>query len=531
MFETLSTGIDGLDSILGGGIRYPKDTAAFVFLTGHAGTGKTLLGLEILTRAWWSDSEDGRTFLFYSVEQSPADLYKKLVQDFGNFFGAPQPVHIIDDSHPRKLCLETTGPKGENNRLVITQANPATGDGNGFDINIEWIQAEIGNYGRAAPVGMVCIDNVGLLLNDLEHDDRRGALLRTRTDLMRKGVHGIFIHEESSQLTSRFPSAEELSTDVLIQLSFQDSGHSFRERTIEIVKARHQYYYRGKHHFSIAGKGRQEVILGARGERGPGAHLYSSVPAQLSIARDENCMVMPPRGEEPISFGQEPLDQAFHGNWGPTHLSSSILLAEPGTHYTSFALRFLAKGIEAGDAGICISTKEDPDAIHRICWRLDSLKALRDENGEETRALKKDFKLLYLHPEFITAGKFVSDIVRATEQVNRSTNGQLRLAFDNVSQLGRRFPLLADQDFLIPAMLDILRYKSVTPLFIDIVPPGTAMHDPHYSPAAHLALFDNVFHLYLKEEEMDGKMQSRTQMRILKSVANNFDCSPFPLNF
>ena len=86
MFEILPTGIDGLDAILAGGIRYPEDTAAFVFVTGETGTGKTLLGLELLTRAWWRDDRGGRTFLFYSIEQSPQDLHKKLAYDFGGYF-------------------------------------------------------------------------------------------------------------------------------------------------------------------------------------------------------------------------------------------------------------------------------------------------------------------------------------------------------------------------------------------------------------------------------------------------------------
>ena len=58
MFEFLKTGIDGLDAILGGGIRYPAESSAFVFATGGAGSGKTILALEMLTRAWLH-GEDG----------------------------------------------------------------------------------------------------------------------------------------------------------------------------------------------------------------------------------------------------------------------------------------------------------------------------------------------------------------------------------------------------------------------------------------------------------------------------------------
>jgi len=533
VFEKLATGIDGLDALLGGGIRYPSDTAAFVFISGQAGTGKSLLGLELLVRAFTSDDEGGRTFLFYSIEQSPSDLYKKLIFDFGNFFDAPREIVVVDKENPRKLCIETQSASGDTNRLVITQANPAANDDQGFDIDIEWIQAEIGNYGRASSVGMVCIDNVGLLLNDLDYFDKRAALIRTRSDLMLKGIHGIFIQEESAHGDSRFPTAEELSTDVLIHLNFEETDN-FKARTIEVLKARHQYYYRGAHHFSIAGRGMiRGLFLGARGERGPGAHIYPSVPAQLSIARDEGGVDLPPRGEEAMHIGPPEISKAFAEGSSPTDLSSTAILAEPGTRYTSFALRFLAEGVTHGDPGLLVSTKEDPDAIGRIVHAVDSLAALRSESpspGTERR-LSRLFRLLYLHPEFLSEGKFVSDIMRmcAAGPDPSEEPSVRRMAFDNVFQLSRRFPLLAGQDFLIPALLDLLRFKKVTPLFVNLIASGTREHELGINPAMQLATFDNVLHLFLKEEEVHGKTTLRSYVRILKSVGNDFERTPFPI--
>ena len=83
-FATLKTGIDGLDGILAGGIRYPDDAAVFLCLAGGPGTGKTLLALEMVVRAWLS-ADDGSTFLYYSVEHSPESIHKKLEADFDWF--------------------------------------------------------------------------------------------------------------------------------------------------------------------------------------------------------------------------------------------------------------------------------------------------------------------------------------------------------------------------------------------------------------------------------------------------------------
>ena len=104
MFEIVKTGIDGLDAILGGGIRYPTDSAAFVFTTGGAGSGKTMLALEMLTRAWLA-GEDGSTFLYYSVEHSPRNLYAKLKVDF-DFYGVEADITELEQEVAHRMCVE-----------------------------------------------------------------------------------------------------------------------------------------------------------------------------------------------------------------------------------------------------------------------------------------------------------------------------------------------------------------------------------------------------------------------------------------
>jgi len=524
VFEILPTGIDGLDALLGGGIRFPEGSAAFVFLTGETGTGKTLLGLEMLVRAWWRDDQGGRTFLFYSVEQTPKDIQKKLEYDFGGYFGAPGEIRLLDGENPHKLCLETDAPSGGRNLLVLTQANPSQTN-TGIRIDIGWIQAEIGNYERIDPVAMVCIDNVGLLLTGLDYLQKRSTLLQTRHELMRNRIHGIFIQEEDAQAGGRFPSAEELSTDVLIHLSFEETN-GFKARQIEILKARHQYYYRGSHHFSIAGKGVvRDQYLGARGERGPGTHIYPSVPAQLSIARDRSEFKVPPRGEKPIPFCVPSIGEAFLEGTGPTRLSSTIVLAEPGTRYTRLCLRFLAEGAKLGETSLLVSTKEDRNAVERICRRREGLAPLMTE---DRTALNPSFRLLYLHPEFLSPGKFVSDILQMAQasKGERPEARASRLAFDNIYKLHGRFPLLEGEDFLVPALVDLLRYREVTSFFVDLVPRGSNPGELSIEPAFYLSSFDNVIHLFLKKVNGDYL----THARILKSIGNDFKRTSFPVD-
>jgi hypothetical protein len=173
-----------------------------------------------------------------------------------------------------------------------------------------------------------------------------------------------------------------------------------------------------------------------------------------------------------------------------------------------------------------VSTKEDQDALRRICIREPAVRRWCLDDGDRFQA---GFRVLYLHPEFISSGKFTWDLLRIVEGGHGGELGEpvRRLAFDNISRLGDRFPLISDQRFLIPALLDLLRYRGVTPLFIDLVPPGAAAGRNEFDPSPYMTTFDNVFHLFLAGE---GPEQ-RPYFRVLKSTANDFSQAPIALEY
>ncbi|MFY9342995.1 MAG: ATPase domain-containing protein [Planctomycetota bacterium] len=524
-FATLKTGIDGLDGILGGGIRYPDDAAAFVCLAGGPGTGKTLLALEMVVRAWLADQE-GATFLYYSVEHTPDSIHKKLAFDF-DWFRAKVAIAAAPREVPNKLVL--TAGNGTRSQLVLTQARPAALQqkaARGTTVDIEWILAEIENHRMAGPVRLIVIDNVGLLLTDLEYFEKRAALLETRRRLLEHRIHGIFVMEEAHPRDLRLPSAEEFSTDLMLHLSFREEATDFKARALEISKARHQYYYRGVHHFSIAGRGiTRDVYLGARNERGPGIHVYPSVAAQLSMARDQAQFTVPPRGDTAIDLGHADLNAAFLNGTGPASRSSTVLLAEPGTRATFLSLRFLAAGLRAGERVLFVSTREDRDAIRRICQREPVLSPCLGPDGK----FSPDFRVVYLHPEFIAPGKFNWDLIRLVQggHADGEPRPVARLAFDNIFRLQDRFPLITEQRFLIAAMLDMLRYQAVTPLFVDMVPSGAHHGHGDFDPSSYLVGFDNVVQLFFAQKEHGNQ----PCFRVLKSIGNDYAPEPRPIEW
>ncbi len=529
MFETLSTGIEELDLILGGGIRYPRDAAAFIFLTGGPGTGKTILGLELTVRAWLNREEGDGVCLFYSVEQSPLDLQKKLESDFGHYFECGREVRVVTKGLIGKVQLEVDAPRGGVNRLLLLQANPAglmedsPPSARPPTVGIEWIQAEIGNLARVDNLYMVCLDNVGLLLSETEYLPKRAALLRLRRDLVKRKIHGIFIHEEAQGARVCLPSAEEFSTDVLIRLSFSTFRTSFKARMLEIEKARHQYYYRGLHHFSIVGKDiRRDQFLGARSEKGPGVHVYPSIPAQLSLLRDAAFHKRPPRGPEPLFFGIEELDRAFGDENRPSLRSSTVLLAGPGTPATELGLRFAAQGRAEGERAFFVSTREDKDFLLKACARKEALAGLLSPGKER---FHPDFLVQYLNPELIPPGKFTWDIlnlVGASGPVPQDPPPHRRLVFDSTTGLSARFPLVEDPDFLVMALLDLLRNQGVSPLFIEVIGPVEKPSAALLAP--YVSRFDNVIQLFYKEGE-----EERPWIRIHKALGQEFPRKPFRL--
>lgn len=524
-FATLKTGIDGLDGILGGGIRYPDDAAVFLCLAGGPGTGKTLLALEMVVRSWLGDSE-GATFLYYSVEHAPDSIQKKLALDF-DWYRSKAQIQALPREVPNKLVLRAER-DGVASRLVITQARPAAmqqKSARGTTVDIEWILAEIENHRMAGPVRMVVIDNVGLLLTDLEYFEKRAALLETRRRLLEHRIHGIFVMEEAHPRDLRLPSAEEFSTDLMLHLSFREEATDFKARALEISKARHQYYYRGVHHFSIAGRGiTRDIYLGARNERGPGIHVYPSVAAQLSMARDQAQFAVPTRGDTPIDLGHPDLNGAFLRGTGPAMRSSTVLLAEPSTRATFLALRFLAAGLRQGERVLFVSTREDRDAIRRICQREPVLAPCLQDGK-----FAPDFRVVYLHPEFIAPGKFNWDLIRLCRggHADGEPRPVARLAFDDIFRLQDRFPLITEQSFLIAAMLDMLRYEGVTPLFVDMVPPGAGRGRNDFDPSPHLVGFDNVLHVWSAADEH----RNQPYFRVLKSVGNDYVHEAVPLEW
>ena len=229
--------------------------------------------------------------------------------------------------------------------------------------------------------------------------------------------------------------------------------------------------------------------------------------------------------DTPIDLGHPDLNGAFLRDTGPAERSSTVLLAEPGTRATFLALRFLAAGLRQGQRVLFVSTREDRDAIRRICQREPVLAPCLGPDGK----FAPEFRVVYLHPEFIAPGKFTWDLIRLCQggHADGEPRPVARMAFDNIFRLQDRFPLITEQRFLIAALVDMLRYLGITPFLVDMVPPSGNRGRTDFDPSSYLVGFDNVLHLWF-DQQPNG---AQPQFRVLKSVGNDFVQEPIPIEW
>jgi len=303
------TGIKGFDELTGGGLPHGRPT----LVTGGAGSGKTLFGLEFLVRGAQDFGEPG---VLLSFEESSADL-----ADNAASLGFDLPA------------LEADG------RLVIDamHIDPAeiitTGD---FDLDGLFIRlaAAVQQVGAKR----VVLDTIEVLFAALDND----AIVRAEfTRLLRwlkgQGLTTVITGERGreGQLT-RF-GIEEYVTDCVVVLD-----HRVRDelatRRLRIVK------YRGSSH----GTNEYPFLIRDRG-------LMVWPLTQVALAYGAS--------DERVSLGVPRLDEMLSG--GVYRGSTVLISGAAGTGKTTLAAQAVEAACARGEKALFVSFEESPEQILR----------------------------------------------------------------------------------------------------------------------------------------------------------------------
>ena len=307
--EKAPTGITGFDEVSSGGL--PRGRCTLV--SGAAGSGKTIFGLEFLVQGALKYGETG---VLMSFEESSLNL-RQDVSSLG--FNLQE---LVDN---KQLVLESCR---INRSEVVTIGS--------FDLEGLFLRLE--NAIGAVGAQRVVIDPIETLLSTYgDTPIVRGELLHLCDWLNERGLTSVMIGERGRQGELTRFGVEEYVSDCVILLD-QRVEHEIGTRRLRVVKYRGSAHGTNEFPFTITSKG--FVVL-----------PITSVKLSYSA------------GSERISTGLGDLDQMLGG--GLYRHSSVLISGHNGTGKTTLIAKMLCEAARRGERCLFVSSEESPDQLVR----------------------------------------------------------------------------------------------------------------------------------------------------------------------
>ncbi len=307
--EKTLTGIKGLDEITQGGL--PKGRPTLV--SGSAGCGKTLLGMEFLVRGANQFNEPG---VFVAFEETGEELARNVASlgfDLPGLLAAKKLV--VDHVHIDRSEIEETG-----------------------EYDLEGLFVRLGHDIDSIGAKRVTLDTIEVLFSGFSnHSILRAELRRLLRWLKEKGVTAIVTGERGESSLTRH-GLEEYVADCVIVLDHRVT-EQVSTRRMRIMK------YRG----SLHGTNEYPFLIDKDG--------FAVMPI-TSLGLDYE---LP---SERVSSGVPRLD-AMLGGQGYFRASSVLVSGTAGTGKTSLATAFASATCERGGRSLYFSFEESPSQIVR----------------------------------------------------------------------------------------------------------------------------------------------------------------------
>ncbi|WP_067728965.1 ATPase domain-containing protein [Oceanobacillus damuensis] len=224
-----ATGINGLDTILGGGL--PAGSA--IIVEGAPGTGKTTLGVQFLYNGIKQYNENG---IFITFEEFPEQIYADM-QRFG--------WDLQELERKNQLRVISLSPDTLIQQMLLTNGL--------FEQMVNEVDCR-----------RIVIDSISLLKFLNQNSEVKGReILYTLRNILRKFNLTSLLIQEQSDLNVEHVPFEHFIFDGLIRLSLKEHLQLFRQRTLEVLKMRGSSILEGEHIYRITEEGIY-VVLASR---------------------------------------------------------------------------------------------------------------------------------------------------------------------------------------------------------------------------------------------------------------------------
>jgi circadian clock protein KaiC len=450
--KRIATGIVGLDVVLNGGL----EEGAVVVLAGAPGTGKTILAHQLCFAAG-TDKHKG---VYYTTVSEP---HAKLVEHLETFA-------FFD--------AESLGTRVEHIHLG-DMLRPGTSDG------LTPLVSEIVRKAEAEEPAIVVIDSAKMLRDFA--DDR--ALRRALYDLT-----GRFAHLPSILLLLGEYTPQELGSgvefslaDVIIHLE-SENREPVERRTLRVMKMRGGQQVSGKHTMQIGDDG---IRIFPR--------IETLIPADVA----------PVSGR--ISSGIPGLDELMAG--GMRQGDASLVVGPPGVGKTTFAMGWLAQGLEQGESCLFVTLQDTADNLEKMAAVY----------GWDVTAARAAGQLVI---SYMPTGNLDMDVLAEAVRANLADHLTRRVVLDSLAEL---FLATREWDRFPAYMRSILALVRSTGSSLLITSETTADSLAAQSMERLMFLFENVIDLrYMEQESGLGRALNVVKMRngAHKMTLNSFTITP-----
>jgi circadian clock protein KaiC len=357
--ELIDTGVPGLNEVLGGGLP----ALSFNLIAGGPGSGKTTLTMQLL----FANATKERPALYFTLLGETGLKMLRYQQQF-EFFDLKR---VGSEVHFLNLSEEAL-----------------TGD-------LEGVLTRITKEIERLHPAIVVVDSFRSLLRtqgvhpadrELEHFVQRLALHLTTWEITS------FLIGEYAENELRDPVFT--VADGIIWLS-QEVNRNSVVRRLQVVKAR--------------GMGSM-----------PGMHTMRMTRAGVQVfpRTPERTVDVHPLGKERLSTGIAGLDEMMGGG---IPMGDSLVLAGPtGTGKTTFAMKFIAAGLAAGETAVIAIFEEHPEVY------LQRAKSVDVDLREAVRDNK--LRIIYLRPLDLSVDETLEEIRTAVQSIDAK-----RVVIDSIS--------------------------------------------------------------------------------------------------